>query len=462
MTPAPPDQRQFQRLLLHILVGPVVVPLLLVGVLLWQVASLRGAMAWVEHTDLVITQAQVVQRLLIDMETGTRGYLLTADRQFLEPYYTGDASLEAELDELQLLVSDNPAQAAHLRLVRDNIAVWRGTASDLLVSYPPRDPQQTLAQSRQGKQQMDALRSQLGTFIHTEMGLRSERLRMAQQISQQVSLIALGMALLSGLGLAALIMRQIRTLSQTYTQALAATQQAHQTAQEALRVREVFLLTAAHELRTPLTALFGNAQLLARRFVQTGESDRFQRIVRTILVQSERLSRLIDTLLDSARLASGRLDLELRLVDLGELVRQMAELAQPTLDGHRLELSLPAEPLIVHGDPLRLEQVLSNLLQNAIKYSVTGSTIHLVVARRGEWCCLAMTDQGIGIPPEAQAQIFARFYRGSNINPEQISGMGIGLFLAREIVELHGGRITVQSAEGEGSTFTVMLPLRPS
>lgn len=459
MTSASIDRRWFRRILLQLLVAPVLVPLLLACTLLWQVASLRGALGWVEHTDLVIAQAQVVQRYLIDMETGTRGYLLTGQAEFLEPYDAGSANLDAALRELQRLVADNPDQTVHLNLVRSNISTWRDTARDLLVSYPQRDPRQTLSQSRRGKQQMDELRDQIGTFIDTETRLRSLRSRAAQQIAQQVSIVALVFALLSGVGLAVLILRQVRLLSQTYEQALLATRQAHQAVQQALQVREVFLLTAAHELRTPLTALFGNAQLLARRIDHLGQDERVQRVVRTILVQSERLSRLIDTLLDSARLASGRLELEPRPVDLVALVRQAAELAHPILDGHLLELQLPDQALVVNGDPIRLEQVLSNLLQNAVKYSMAGSSIRVTVAHRDEWACLAVSDQGIGIPPEALEQIFTRFYRGANINPQQISGMGMGLFLVREIVELHGGRISVESSEGEGSTFTVRLPL---
>lgn len=461
MTSAAIDRRRFRRVLLLLLAAPVLAPLLLACVLLWQVASLRDALGVVEQTDLVIARAQVVQRYLIDMETGTRGYLLTGDEQFLEPYDHGSANLDGALRDLQGLVADNPGQSAHLSLVRASIGTWRDTARDLLVSYPQRDPRRTLSQSLRGKQQMDELRRQLGAFIDAEARLRSEHSHAAQQRSRQVSVVALGCALFSGLGLAVLILRQIRLLSETYEQALGAAIQAQQAAQAALQVREVFLLTAAHELRTPLTALFGNAQLLARRIDQLGQDERIQRVARTILVQAERLSRLVDTLLDSARLASGRLELERRPVDLAALVRQSAELARPLLDGHRLELRLPAGPLVLQADPLRLEQVLSNLLQNAVKYSLAGSSIRVSLAREGGWCCLAVSDQGIGIPPEAMDLLFTRFYRGSNINPQQISGMGMGLFLVREIVELHGGRISVESAEGQGSTFTVLLPLEP-
>ena len=120
---------------------------------------------------------------------------------------------------------------------------------------------------------------------------------------------------------------------------------------------------------------------------------------------------------------------------------------------------MPDEPLIVEADALRLEQVIQNLLQNAIKYSPDGGLITLHALAQRPYVHVRITDQGMGIPQAAQARLFERFYRASNIDPQQISGLGIGLYVVQEIVTLHGGVITVESAEHQGSTFTVTLPL---
>ena len=111
------------------------------------------------------------------------------------------------------------------------------------------------------------------------------------------------------------------------------------------------------------------------------------------------------------------------------------------------------------GDELRLEQVIQNLVQNAIKYSPAGGYVEVRAARNGTMACISVIDQGIGIPQGALSRLFTRFYRAPNVDPQHISGMGVGLYVVQEIVSLHGGKVTVESQEGVGSTFTIYLPL---
>jgi signal transduction histidine kinase len=132
---------------------------------------------------------------------------------------------------------------------------------------------------------------------------------------------------------------------------------------------------------------------------------------------------------------------------------------QVVLENHSIELDAANTTLLVQGDILRLEQVLQNLLQNAIKYSPEGGTVRVRLERREQWACLVVVDQGIGIPPEALSQMFQPFYRAPNTLERPIVGMGIGLYVVKEIVALHGGEVEVNSVEGQGSTFLVRLPL---
>ncbi|MCZ7572140.1 MAG: PAS domain S-box protein [Ardenticatenaceae bacterium] len=234
-------------------------------------------------------------------------------------------------------------------------------------------------------------------------------------------------------------------------------------AQEAIRTRDQFLSIASHELKTPLTALQGYAELLQRRAAREGLADqRDQRALRTIYEQSVRLHRLIELLLDLSRIRTGQLSLEQRPVDLGALTHRLVEEVRPTLEQHTLELICPAEPLTIMGDELRLEQVIQNLVQNAVKYSPSGGPVTVRLKRAGQQVQLAVSDRGIGIPAEALPQLFSRFYRARNVRAQQIEGMGLGLFVVKEIVTLHGGTVSVTSREGEGSTFTVWLPLHES
>ncbi|HBY95137.1 MAG TPA: hypothetical protein DEP84_14460, partial [Chloroflexi bacterium] len=231
-------------------------------------------------------------------------------------------------------------------------------------------------------------------------------------------------------------------------------------AREAIRARDVFLSLASHELKTPLATLQGHAELLLRRVRGEASGDeRLYRSARSIYEQAVRLHRLIDLLLDFSHLQTGQLRIEHKPVDLCTLARRLIEILEPTLKQHRLDLYCPDEPLLVEGDEVRLTEVLQNLINNAIKYSPAGGPVTVRLERQDEQARLIVADQGFGVPAEALGQIFGRFYRAPNVDPQQISGLGLGLAVVKEVVILHGGTIEVESKEGGGSTFTVVLPL---
>jgi signal transduction histidine kinase len=231
-------------------------------------------------------------------------------------------------------------------------------------------------------------------------------------------------------------------------------------AQDAIRLRDEFLAIASHELRTPLTGLLGNVELLERRAGRDQvEPARLQRTAGTIRDQAHRLQRLVNQLLELSRIQTGLFAIERRPLDLAVLLRSVAEELRPALRQHQLNLEDVAEPLIVEGDQHALEQVFHNLLGNSIKYSPRGGPIDVCIERRDGFASVAISDRGIGIPNEAVSNIFQRFYRAANVRGDQISGFGLGLYLVKEIVSRHDGEVTAFSTEGEGSTFTVRLPL---
>ena len=234
----------------------------------------------------------------------------------------------------------------------------------------------------------------------------------------------------------------------------------YQEAQQALRHRDQFLSIAAHELKTPLTALLGNTQLIQRRIARTHTfTERDQRVLQVINQQSQRLSRMVEALLDISRIRGGTLSIERTSVDLSALAERLVDEVQPSLERHSIEIHIPNSPVMVTGDALRLEQVFQNIIQNAIKYTPQGGKIALEITREGDQACVAVTDPGIGIPSKALPNLFRQFYRAGNAQSHHIAGMGLGLYVVREIVALHDGRVEVESTEGEGSTFLVYLPL---
>jgi PAS domain S-box-containing protein len=230
--------------------------------------------------------------------------------------------------------------------------------------------------------------------------------------------------------------------------------------EEAVRQRDTFLTLLGHELRTPLTTLLGNAQLLLRRAQREGTLPaREQRTLQVLADQAARLNKLVQLQLDVSRLHSGQLHIERVPLDVGMLARRVVEETLPTVTSHTIAYAGPDTPLLIQGDELRLDQVLQNLIQNAIKYSPLGSVVHVGIEQRDGTACVSITDEGIGIPQAELPQLFQRFYRASNVDEHQISGLGVGLYVVKEIITLHGGTVDVVSEEGRGSVFTICLPL---
>jgi PAS domain S-box-containing protein len=604
----PVDARRFRGLLTRTIVIPLGIMLLLIAGFIAQTQALLNATRWVDHSDLVIAQAHQIQTLLIDMETGVRGYLLTGDPVFLQPYNQARSGIASEFDELLQLVQDSSDQPQRLMVIRSSYDQWLDYAQSILGMHDAGGTYQTSQINLIGKQRMDTLRRGLATFIEAETQLRDTRIRMVRSTTQLI--IGGGVAVLLGLGivLALLGRRQVVSVAQTYQQALTTVQaqaaalqaseerfrvtlasigdaviatdtggrvtflnplaetltgwtfaealdqtittvfpihneasrtpvespiirtlqegrvvglanhtlliardgterpiddsgapirddqgqligavlvfrditerkraedERHQLllreqaalaeAREAIRIRDAFFSVAAHELKTPLTSLLGNIQLIQRRAARDGFlQERNQHAFEVVNAQALRLNRLVEALLDASRLESGQLSLDRRQLDLRTLVQQVLAEVQPTLTQHTIVYQAPDQALMVDGDALRLEQVLQNLIQNAVKYSPGASQVHVDLAQQDGVACVAVTDQGIGIPEDALVRVFRRFYRASNADERHISGLGIGLYVVKEIVTLHGGTVEIDSTEGAGSTFTVCLPLLES
>jgi signal transduction histidine kinase len=225
--------------------------------------------------------------------------------------------------------------------------------------------------------------------------------------------------------------------------------------QEALKVKDQFLSIVSHELRTPLTTIKGYAQMLRRKLADDEESERF---ANTIDAQTSRLGRLVDDLLDVTRFSRGQFELKQQRTELHPLLDDIMSRFQLVTTKHTLMLDADPDPMEGDWDRDRLEQVLNNLVSNAVKYSPDGGTITIRAHRNNSKAIISVQDQGLGIPEEDQRQLFERFFRGT-AERQDIQGLGLGLYVTRRIVEAHGGQITVRSRIGEGSEFRVSLPL---
>jgi PAS domain S-box-containing protein len=232
--------------------------------------------------------------------------------------------------------------------------------------------------------------------------------------------------------------------------------------QEADRRKDEFLATLAHELRNPLAPIRTAAQILGSPKVSPHQLQWAQNVIQR---QVGHMALLLDDLLDIARITRGKLELKTEPVKLTDVVDSAVEAARPLLDGkhHSFKVSLPAEALILRADPLRLSQVLSNLLTNAAKYTDPGGHIELSGHVQGGSLCLSVQDDGIGMSPESLERNFEMFSQAEGASTRSDGGLGIGLALVRGLVELHGGAVEAMSeGPGRGSKFTVRLPLADS
>jgi two-component system phosphate regulon sensor histidine kinase PhoR len=224
------------------------------------------------------------------------------------------------------------------------------------------------------------------------------------------------------------------------------------------RLRTDFVSNVSHELRTPLTSIRLFAETLTLERAVSTEEQRF--CAETILRETERLSRIAERTLDWARLEAGRRIYDRRPTDVGLLVSDVvASFRSLTrFDERALSYRVEADAAWVNVDPDALGQVVLNLLENAAKYTADERRIDVRVASRGRWVMVSVTDNGIGIARREQRRIFDRFYRADDLLSRRTEGSGLGLSIAKVVVEQHGGRIGVESAPGAGSTFTVSLP----
>ena len=237
------------------------------------------------------------------------------------------------------------------------------------------------------------------------------------------------------------------------------------------RLKSRFLSMASHELKTPLTSISGLSQVLLRRMrrrMDLGHPEKTEWVeeqrahvdrLELLNSQTARLGRLVDELLDVSRIESGKLEFRLATVDLAQLVTQVADRLQMTTNEHTIEVDVDeTDDTAITGDRDHLEQVLDNLVTNAIKFSPDGGVVRVVVRSDGDEVLLSVHDPGVGISPHQLDAIFGLFYQAEDPVSRRTGGMGLGLYISKEIITRHGGRIWAESAPNQGSTFTVAFP----
>ncbi|MGZ8570823.1 MAG: ATP-binding protein [Actinomycetota bacterium] len=226
---------------------------------------------------------------------------------------------------------------------------------------------------------------------------------------------------------------------------------------EAERLKSDFIATVSHELRTPLTPLKGLLHSLDRGLIEDTPETR-REYHRIMLRQADRLERLINDLLDASRIEAGGLKMQSQPLEVGDALAHEIGEASALMNGREVRFERPDDPVWIQGDRFRLGQIVSNLLVNAAKYSSPGTPVMVELEEHPDGAIISIHDEGEGIPLVEQERVFERFYRTGGVRTNTTGGVGLGLYIARQLTEAMGGTLTLRSRLGEGSTFSLFLP----
>ena len=436
----------------------------------------------------------------VDIETAVTAFVINDSESYLEPYDRAKPKLKEKLASLHTLMSDDPEEMNRLNDL-EKILDERVSTAGQIIELRRREGHLPAVQrlaSRDELDLMDRVRASIDTLKSRELNLlETHEQELDAARNRTIAILILGTVA----GLISLVFANFVLMSETRKRKSAETalidanrdlekkvgvrtaelkaanetlteinaerekllvdeQQARKEAEIANRLRDEFLATVSHELRTPLNSILGWARLLKSGSLS---GDQSEKAVSTIVKNSETQNRLIEDLLDVARIISGKLDLEHDNIDVGSLISSAVETVEPAASSRNVRLVIDVEKTsagsYVTGDRDRLRQVLWNLLTNAIKFSPEGAEVTIEGVESDGHVEIAVKDHGCGISPKFLPDVFERF-RQDTSNRKRSGGLGLGLAVVRNLVEMHGGTVSAHSdGENKGAEFVVRLPV---
>lgn len=494
MIPSRPTTIRFRVQAASIAIAAVVAVSL--AVLVVAISSLRSAVRREAHARDTLIALLTLERTDADLESSLRGYLLTSNSRFLRPWSQALKEVGAAERRLAALSEADTATHARVLALERSIDRYVSDYAEPLIAIAriaPDVASSSIAAS-EGKRRSDLLRARFNGLLSLENSRTAKQAASVSHASSLAATAVIATMIISGLLIVGLGAAGARALSRRLAHAARAASEVaagdfsvrldeggsaefvelgrafnsmaaaldesrrtlldrNRELQENERRKTELITIVSHELRTPLTVLLGFTDLLLRRRLEEPVRQRYVEILHD---ESRRLSALMERFLDVGRVEDDAFELDLRPVDIVELLREQSELTLSAAKDHLLVLALERPRLAVLADRDRLAQVLGKLMANAVKYSPGGGTVEVIARTVDGVVRVEIADRGIGIPEDDQSQIFKKFFRGRAAE-HGIPGTGLGLAVAREIVEAHGGRIGFESTPGRGSTFWIEL-----
>ncbi len=479
-----PSGTSFKRLIISALIIPIGLMFCILIIISYQVKGLMDSAAAVERSNYIISKMNRIEKLTIDLESGLRGFLLTDDKAFLEPFEDSRAILPEEIAEVTTLLAGRTEKLQRLATINNDRARWLEFADRMIASRRAGTSvyiDETRAQA--GKQIMDGIRTNFFELIRSAETLRDIR---AQQVrsSTRNTLIGTGITtLLAGALLGYLARRQFTELARTYEDALAVSRDLNTTLEqrvtdrtrqleersgqltEANRELEAFAYSVSHDLRAPMRHITGFTDLVRRSSSASLSADDHENLT-TIYDTAKHAGRMVDDLLAFSRI--GRAQLRRDNVDMNETLRQVLRDLEPETDNRQITWQITDLPP-ANGDAALIRMMLHNLVANAVKYTgktsdtqiEIGSTLKQPDATSTDPQATPETvyyikDNGVGFDMAYGDKLFGVFQRLHRA--EEFEGTGIGLANVRRIILRHGGRVWAEGQLGKGATFYFTIP----
>ncbi len=424
----------------------------------------RLSSQWRIHSEEVISLTNEIQSLIERAETAQRGYVLTSSDVFLEPYASSVQSAQALTKDIVTLVSDNPEQEARAKAIDELLLHKVETMQKPIDLVKKNQSKAAIDVIREGTGQslMTELRDRFAEFKRDENKLLIERTDLSESSFNQANVISLlgmlaSVAVLSAVTI--LLQREIRQRTRIAERLVVAESKAN----EASAMKSQFLANMSHEIRTPLNGVIGMTRLLSATKL-TAEQDS---LLKPLQDSANFLLSLINQVLDLSKIESGKLQLEEIHFELRSLVESTVSMLDDAASAKGLQLSMEFDEEVSDlylGDPLRIRQILLNLISNAIKFSTKGTikirVLHLEEGESTSRLRFEIQDQGMGMDDQTRARLFQAFSQGDESTTRKFGGTGLGLSITKQLVELMSGKISVSSSSGVGSTFSFDLLLK--